>query len=290
MVDALKDVTVLAKGGLFTNEDALSLASQNPGAALRMLNMEISQFGGYRRIGGYASYDDTYGTVTGVGQVIGLWILDGTPYAARRNDGDYTGSLGANPFTSSSGSATITVAHTSHGLAVSDKVIFSGSSAVNGITPNDVEMTVASVVDANSYTVTFTSNASGSGSGGGSSVTFKYFDVSAAKAHALGANPFVVTDGSATITVTHTAHGLSVGNYVTFSGSSAVGGITPNSVEMKIVTVADANTYTVSFTSAATSSATGVGSSITAKYSQYYTIWKYTTSGWTRVHSFRSSI
>ena len=97
MVDALKDVTVLAKGGLFTNEDALSLASQNPGAALRMLNMEISQFGGYRRIGGYASYDDTYGTVTGVGQVIGLWILDGTPYAARRNDGDYTGSLGANP-------------------------------------------------------------------------------------------------------------------------------------------------------------------------------------------------
>ena len=290
MVDALKDVTVLSKGGLFTNEDALSLASQNPGAALRMLNMEISQFGGYRRIGGYASYDDTYGTVTGVGQVIGLWILDGTPYAARRNDGDYTGSLGANPFTTSSGSATITVAHTSHGLAVSDRVIFSGSDAVNGITPNGVEMTVASVVDANSYTVTFTSNASGAGSGGGSSVTFKYFDVSAAKAHSLGANPFVVTDGSATITVTHTAHGLSVGNYVTFSGSSAVGGITPNSVEMKIVTVADANTYTVSFTSAATSSATGGGSSITAKYSQYYTIWKYTTSGWTRVHSFRSSI
>ena len=71
--------------------------------------------------------------------------------------------------------------------------------------------------------------------------------------------------------------------------AAAVGGITPNSVEMKIVTVADANTYTVSFTSAATSSATGGGSSITAKYSQYYTIWKYTTSGWTRVHSFRSS-
>ena len=59
----------------------------------------------------------------------------------------------ANPFTTSSGSSTITVAHTSHGLAVDDRVIFSGSSAVNGVTPNDVEMTVASVVDANSYTV-----------------------------------------------------------------------------------------------------------------------------------------
>jgi hypothetical protein len=290
MVDALKDVTVLSKGGLFTNEDALSLATTNPGSALRMLNMEISQFGGYRRIGGYAEYDSTYGSVTGLGQVLGLWILDSTPYAVRRNDGDYTGSLGTDPFTTSSGSSTITVAHTSHGLAVSDRVIFSGSDAVNGITPNDVEMTVASVVDANSYTVAFTSNASGSGSDGGSSVTFKYFDVSAAKAHSLGANPFVVTNGSATITVTHTAHGLSVGNYVTFSGSSAVGGITPNSVEMEVAGVPDANTYTVSFTSNATSSATGGGSSITAKYSQYYTIWKYTTSGWTRVHSFRSSI
>ena len=291
MTDALKDVTVLSRGGLFTNEDALALAGSNPGAALRMLNMEISQFGGYRRISGYTSYDSTYGTVTGVGEVVGLWILDGTPYACRRNDGDYTGSLGSNPFTTSSGSATITVAHTSHGLAVSDRVIFSGAAAVGGVTPNDVEMVVASVPDSNSYTVAFTSNASSSVSGGGgSSVTFKYFDVSAAKPHSLGANPFVVTDGSATITVTHTAHGLSVCNYVTFSGSSAVGGITPNSVEMKIVTVADANTYTVTFTSAATSGATGGGSSITAKYSQYYTIWKYNTSGWTRVHSFRSSI
>ena len=79
MTDALKDVTVLSRGGLFTNEDALALAGSNPGAALRMLNMEISQFGGYRRISGYTSYDSTYGTVTGVGEVVGLWILDGTP-------------------------------------------------------------------------------------------------------------------------------------------------------------------------------------------------------------------
>ena len=49
MADALKDVTVLSRGGLFTNEDALALAGSNPGAAVRMLNMEISQFGGYRR-------------------------------------------------------------------------------------------------------------------------------------------------------------------------------------------------------------------------------------------------
>ena len=286
MTDALKDVTVLSRGGLFTNEDALALAGSNPGAALRMLNMEISQFGGYRRVSGYTAYDSSYGTVAGVGQVLGIWILGGVPYAIRRNDGDFTGSLGANPFTTSNGSSTITVAHTSHGLAVDDRVIFSGSSAVNGVTPNDVEMTVASVVDANSYTVVFTDNASGSGAGGGSSVTFKAFD----KTHSLGSNPFTVTSSSATVTVSHTAHGLSVGNFVTFTGSSAVGGITPNATEMEVVTVPDANTYTVTFTSAATSNATGGGSSVTAKYSQYYTIWKYTVTGFTRVHSFRSSI
>ena len=91
MTDALKDVTVLSRGGLFTNEDALALAGSNPGAALRMLNMEISQFGGYRRVSGYTAYDSSYGTVAGVGQVLGIWILGGVPYAIRRNDGDFKG-------------------------------------------------------------------------------------------------------------------------------------------------------------------------------------------------------
>ena len=111
MADALKDVTVLSRGGLFTNEDALALAGSNPGAAVRMLNMEISQFGGYRRISGYADYDSSYGTVAGSGNIIGLWILEGVPYAVRRNLKDNTGSLGTNPFVVTSGSPTITVTH-----------------------------------------------------------------------------------------------------------------------------------------------------------------------------------
>ena len=118
MVDALRDATVSCRGGLYTNEDALTMANTLPGAAIRMLNMEVSQFGGYRRISGYASYDSSYGTITGVGQVLGLWILDGTPYAVRRNDGDYTGSLGSNPFVVTTESAKITVTHTTHGLSV----------------------------------------------------------------------------------------------------------------------------------------------------------------------------
>ena len=287
MADALKDVTVLSRGGLFTNEDALALAGSNPGAAVRMLNMEISQFGGYRRISGYADYDSSYGTVAGSGNVIGLWILEGVPYAVRRNLKDNTGSLGTNPFVVTSGSPTITVTHSSHGLSVGDRVTYAGSSAVGGITPNSVEMVIASVVNANSYTVAFTSNASSGATGGGSSVTFTANNGT----QTLGSNPFSVSNTSATITVAHTAHGLVVGNYVTFSGSDAIGGLTPNAVEMKVVTVPDANSYTVTFTSAATSTVSGGGgSSVTANYSKFYSVWKYTSTGWTTVVSNLSSV
>ena len=287
MVDALKDATVLSKGGLFTNEDALSLANTNPGAALRMLNMEVSQFGGYRRISGYADYNSTYGSILGTGSVIGLWILDGVPYAARRNTKDHNGSLGSNPFVVTNGSATITVTQSSHGLVVGNRVQFSGSAAVGGITPNGVDMAILTVADANTYTVAFTSAASSGATGGGSSVKFKVNAIT----QDLPDNPFAVSNGSATITVTHSSHGLSVGHKVTFTGSAAIGGITPNAVEMAVVSVPDANTYTVSFTSLATSTVSGgAGTSVTATYSQSYSIYKYSTSGWIAVSSNRSNI
>ena len=287
MVDALRDVTVLCKGGLFTNEDALSLAGTNPGSALRMLNMEISQFGGYRRVSGFADYDSTYGTVAGAGPMLGLWILNGIPYAARRNIKDHNGSLGTDPFVVTSGSATITVTHSSHGLVVGNRVQYSGSAAVGGITPNGVDMAILSVVNSNSYTVAFTSAASSGVTGGGGSVKFKVNAIT----QALPNNPLAVSNGSSTITVTDSSHGLSVGNKVTFTGSATIGGITPNAVEMTVSGVPDANTYTVSFTSNATSTASGVGgSSITATYSQSYSIYKYTTSGWIPIASNRSNI
>ena len=42
---------------------------------------------------------------------------------------------------------------------------------------------------------------------------------------ALGANPFAITTGSNVVAVTQTAHGMSNGAYVVFSGSTAVGNI-----------------------------------------------------------------
>ncbi|TIL38514.1 hypothetical protein [Mesorhizobium sp.] len=78
--------------------------------------------------------------------------------------------LGANPFTTVSGSAIVTVAHTAHGLATGDEVNISGATAVATQTMNG--KFVVTVVDANSYTIrkNFISTANASTTGGGSSV------------------------------------------------------------------------------------------------------------------------
>lgn len=73
-----------------------------------------------------------------------------------------------NPFTTTSGSAIVTVADSSHGFAVGDFVIFKNFSAVGGLDMNN-EFEVKSVVNGNSFTVQHTSNASSSVSGGGGS-------------------------------------------------------------------------------------------------------------------------
>jgi len=172
-MDSWKDVTVLSRGGLYTNEDALVLASSNPGAAIRMLNFEVSQFGGYRRINGFEPYDATYPTLPGLGKVLGVWIHSDTVYGARRNSGDATGSLGTDPFAVTDGSATVTVTHVSHGLAIGSFVTFAGASTVGGLSLNS-EFVVTSTPTANTYTFTAGGTSNATTSGGGASVTYSY--------------------------------------------------------------------------------------------------------------------
>jgi len=174
MVDSLKDVTVLSRGGLFTNEDVLSLAATNPGSAIRMLNMEISQFGGYRRVNGFVPFDANHPSLPGKGPVLGVFILKDIVYGARRNSADSTPTLGLNPITTTSGSATISVAHTSHGLIVGNFVTFTGATDVGGLTLNDVEMEVTGVPDPNTYQLRVATTATSSVTGGGGSVVGAY--------------------------------------------------------------------------------------------------------------------
>ena len=174
MVDSLKDVTVLSRGGLFTNEDVLSLAATSPGSAIRMLNMEISQFGGYRRVNGFVPFDSNHPSLPGKGPVLGVFILKNIVYGARRNSADSTPTLGSNPITATSGSATISVAHTSHGLIVGNFVTFTGATDVGGLSLNNVEMEVTGVPNPNTYELRVATTASSSATGGGSSVVGAY--------------------------------------------------------------------------------------------------------------------
>ena len=76
-------------------------------------------------------------------------------------------------------------------------------------------------------------------------------------------DPFTTVSGSTTVTVTDANGGYINGDFVTFSGASAVGGLTLNG-EFQI-TYSTGNTYTIQASSAASSSASG-GGSVTAKY------------------------
>lgn len=96
-----------------------------------------------------------------------IWAQnDITPYRDQ-------GTLGNNPFTTTNGSAIVSVSDTLHGVNAGDTAIFAGSAAVGGITPNGT-FTVLDVTDANTYRFTFTSAATSGATGGGASVTYKY--------------------------------------------------------------------------------------------------------------------
>ena len=90
-----------------------------------------------------------------------------------------------------------------------------------------------------------------------------YFDVTPIRATATLTNPFTTTSGSATVLVTDTAHGALQNDFVTFSGASAVGGLTLNG-EFQINFVSE-NTYNITSATNASSSATG-GGTVTAAY------------------------
>lgn len=81
----------------------------------------------------------------------------------------------------------------------------------------------------------------------------------------INTDPFTTTIGETEVTVTDTAHAAVQGDYVTFSGATAVGGITIDG-EYEITSVIDADSYTINHASAATSSATGGGAAVVAAY------------------------
>ena len=94
----------------------------------------------------------------------------------------------------------------------------------------------------------------------------KYNDITPLRATVSLTDPFTTTSGSTTVTVTDANGGYSDGDYVTFSNASAAGGITiDGEYQISLSAVSAANTYTITASSTASSSATG-GGSVSAAY------------------------
>lgn len=79
-------------------------------------------------------------------------------------------------------------------------------------------------------------------------------------------NPVSTTNASKTVTVAHTAHGLSTNDVVVLTAASAVGGITL--AGNYLITVVDANTYTVPSAVAANATAGPGGGTVTYSYTR----------------------
>ena len=71
MSDGLQTYVSVMAGGLVTNVDPLTQSNNFSGSAVRLVNMEPSLEGGYRRISGF---ENSYGTLPGSGKVLGLCV------------------------------------------------------------------------------------------------------------------------------------------------------------------------------------------------------------------------
>jgi len=198
----------------------------------------------------------------------------------------------SSPFTATSGLSTVNVFDTDHGCLNGDFVTFSGAVSLGGnitATVLNKEFQVT-YIDANNYRITVAATANGSDTGNGGSSVVAAYQINTGLDTQVGGtgwgagtfstlltytltNPITTTSTSATVTITHTSHGLTTGNYVSFVGASSVGGIPEGSLRSTFqVTVINANSYTITTVSAATSSVTG-GGTVTAFYQNGSRAW-----------------
>jgi len=189
------------------------------------------------------------GTASHLYYLLGSTLTDITPWRTISS-----GSL-TNPFTTVADSDVVAVADSSQTLNNGDWVYLSGASPVGGITINGYYP--VSGETGTGYDITVPAPASSSSTGGGATA-FGYPRVTLT-------NPFATVSGLPTVTVTHNGNGSSVGNYVDYSGGSAVGGLTLNG-EFEVQTIVDANHYTITASSPATSTVTAGGGSVSVTY------------------------
>ena len=204
-------------------------------------------------------HDKNNNPMFGIGTDNHLYVYNGstlTDVTPRRTI--FTGTL-TNAITTVSGSTTVAIADSSQTLINLDWVFLSAASAVGGVTLNGWYQ--VSGRSGTGYNITVPSAASSSAGPAGGTLTVNYPTVT------LGANPFATTNLSTTVTVTHTAHGASTGDYVTFVGATTFAGIPAGNFNTELqLTVVNANSYTVVVATQANSSTSGGGSAVQVQY------------------------
>lgn len=139
-------------------------------------------------------------------------------------------------FSTTSGSPTVTVVDASTNATIYDAVFFATPISVGGLILQGT-YPVTSDLGSSSYTITASSDATSTVANGGDLAVFD------------------TTSGSSQVEVTFPGHGLSVGNTVGYLVPTTVGGLTIEGT-YTVFSVVDANTYVITASSAATSTAT----------------------------------
>tara|TARA_B100001027_G_scaffold216685_1_gene193830 strand:- start:532 stop:2364 length:1833 start_codon:yes stop_codon:yes gene_type:complete len=91
-----------------------------------------------------------------------------------------------------------------------------------------------------------------------------FYDITPIRLTATLANNPFTADGTATIVVTHSSHGAAAGDFVTFTGASALNGVDLNN-EYEVTEIVDGNSYKITH-SGNVGSGSGGGASVSAAY------------------------
>lgn len=196
------------------------------------------------------------GTEKKIELMAGSQVYDITPYRASTTLTDAV---------TTNGTTSVQITDTAHDASEGDYIyIDSQASAVDGVTLSG-QYEVASVIDVDNFTVTVTTAATGSTSLAGGALEINYLlengEVDNGNLTGYSGSTYgtpssdpqtpialtnaITTNGTSTVQITDTAHGLSVGDeVVVVSQASAVDGIDLEG-DYEVTSVIDANNYTI---------------------------------------------
>lgn len=166
----VKDDTSYSAEGRWIDSDKIRFWNGKPEKLKGWQKAYSNQFSGTCR-GLLQWRDNSENALIAVGTHTHLYVLKGGIFYDVTPVED-SGSL-SNAFTVTSGSSTVTVADSAHGMVTGNRIIL-GAASFNGISWSADTEFIVTVSNSNQYTFTAAQNASSSGASVGGTVTYKY--------------------------------------------------------------------------------------------------------------------